>query len=570
MISKKNKGKAVSFCKTLGKLVCALLLCLWITYAVVDMFVGLDWHDAAFDKFEEIRFKKELSKRKLILPSEAEYGFSPDALVLLVRFHFATNEASVSWGGGSGFSVGDGTLVVTAAHCVRKGDPNQPTYTSEAFVLSPYYGDIFPIEILAVDQKTDIALIKPCWPGHPALQLGTEQDLPQAQALFVATRSLSERDFFQTPQAKESGGIFSRPLSGQARMERIPVTTVNGPVQSEAIVLASTRFVTNGWSGSPLLHTENTQVLGIVNAVNSKSKHDRTMVREVLGSDLSSIHHLLDQCDQNGRARKQPGPLPVISDAEQAYTLAQSCLVALSDKDQDKAFSAASHLVELRNESPMAHFLLGVTSYLKYAHHQTDHPLVSLAKQSFEKAQSLSHNDALLCAVHANFLRLLGRQEEALVQVDKAISQDPNQELALYNRLRLLAQSDPNEADKAARTLLQLNPKKTCYWFDYSIFLHINRKHKQALRAAREGVRLDPNGRAGQQLTKMLANLGRLNEAELERTYRQMLDKDSRQVRYWYWFCEYLAEYFPGEPEKAHKAIRNTSTKDSRELDAKR
>ncbi len=545
MISDKRKGKIVSICGTLGKLAVALILCLWITYAVVDMVVGLDWHDAVFDRIEEARFRKALSSRKLILPSEAEYGFSPDALVFLVRFHVGTNEASVSWAGGSGFSVGDGTLVVTAAHCVRRDDPNRSSYTSEPFILSPYHGDIFPVDILAIDEETDMAIIKPCWPGHPALELGTEQDLAQVRALYVATRSLSERDFLEPPQSQGSEGIFARPLSGQARMERVPVTTVNGPSRPEAIVLASTRFVTNGWSGSPLLHTENAQVMGIVNAVNSKSKHDRLMVREVLGPGLSSIDRLLGQCDKHGRARQQPYPLPVISDAKQAYALMQSCLVALSDRDRDKSLSAARSLVKLRQESAMAHFLLGITSYLKYDYHETDHALASLAKQSFETAQSLSNNDALMHAVHANLLRHLGRPEKALVQTNHALRLNPNQELALYNRLRLLAQSDPNEADQAARTLLQVNPEKTSYWFDYSVFLHINRQHKQALRAAREGVRRDPEGEAGQQLTKLLARLGRLNETELEQAYHQMLNKDVRHIKYWYWFCEYLAEHLP-------------------------
>jgi len=59
-----------------------------------------------------------------------------------------------------GFAIGDGTLILTAAHCVSDlDDKGSQAVSPETFVISPYYGDVFEFKILAVDKEGR--------PGHP-------------------------------------------------------------------------------------------------------------------------------------------------------------------------------------------------------------------------------------------------------------------------------------------------------------------------------------------------------------------------------------------------------------------
>jgi len=90
-----------------------------------------------------------------------------------------------------GFAVGDGTLVLTAAHCERSvSQPRSKGIVAERFVFSPYYGDLFDFEVVATDNEADIAVLRPAWKTHPALRIGTDQDLEEADQVFVCGRRM--------------------------------------------------------------------------------------------------------------------------------------------------------------------------------------------------------------------------------------------------------------------------------------------------------------------------------------------------------------------------------------------
>jgi predicted Zn-dependent protease len=511
------------------------------------------WRDG--DMIKDIRavhgrrqLRQELAQRQLTIPSEAEHGFSPDALVLLLDLGFTTS--GVHRPMGSGFVVGDGSLVLTAAHCVTQRDEeSRRIHTSVPFVVSPYYGDIFSAEVVAIDEEADIALLKPRWSGHPALQLGNEPDLIRVQELYAVTRSPSDRDYLD--RSKDTD-VLASPFSGQARMERLPVRTVTGLSRSRAIVLESTRFVTGGWSGSALLTTDNAHVIGILNSLYVRGKSGRRTIRRAQGASLRSIHALLEEHDCKAVASEPPADLPAIQDAPQAYAQVLRCCTHFNDEEMTQAFSAARELTELRNDSPLAHFLVGLCSYFLYAKDESDQAYMSLAEHSLEKALSLSDNQAVIHAVHANFLRLEKQPKRALAHVDSALAQDPNQELALYNRVTLLRHSDSAEAEKAARTLVDLQPEKARYWFNYGNILYSRGDlYDQALHAAQEAVRLDPQGKYGRLLAQTYEKLGRLDEAEAN--YLAMTE-DCACQRCWFVYANFMAHHRSEDPNALAQA----------------
>jgi len=534
------------------------LLLFPVTDHVVSNGTGLKSIRAVFSRAQ---LRRELSRRELIIPSPAEHGFSPDALVLLVDLGFSTNGVHAPMG--SGFAVGDGSLVLTAAHCVTpKDSENRRLHTSTIFAVSPYYGDVFPVEIVAIYEKADIALLRPHWSGHPALQLGTVQDLVEAQDLYALTRSASERDFLQK---SKDASVFSSPYAGQARMERLPVKTVNGLRRSQAIVMESTRFITGGWSGSALLRTDNAHVVGILASLNIKGKSSKTSMRRAQGASLRSINTLLDEHDLRGPAGKRPVSLPAISDAHEAYAQIHTCITRLRDRDLSQSFAAARKLTELRKDSVMAHFLVGLCSHLQYAKDRTDQSYLGLAEHSFEKALSISDDKALMHAVNANFLRLHKQRERALTHVDEALALDPEQELALYNRLILLMHAAPEKAEKAAKALVELHPQKARYWYDYGSILYIRTQHhEQALHAAQEAVRLDPEGKYGRLLAQTLEKLGRLDEAEAN--YLAMTG-DCACQRCWFVYAHFLLRHRSEDATalaQANEAFKQAEQEDKR------
>ena len=63
------------------------------------------------------------------------------------------------------FAIGDGTLLLTAGHCVADLQQSSgQAISGDIMVISPYYGDIFGFRIVAIDKKADLAILKPAWP----------------------------------------------------------------------------------------------------------------------------------------------------------------------------------------------------------------------------------------------------------------------------------------------------------------------------------------------------------------------------------------------------------------------
>ncbi|MGE5297445.1 MAG: tetratricopeptide repeat protein, partial [Solirubrobacterales bacterium] len=120
-------------------------------------------------------------------------------------------------------------------------------------------------------------------------------------------------------------------------------------------------------------------------------------------------------------------------------------------------------------------------------------------------------------------------------------------------RLQALETSSPQEAEVLARQLLQVDPNDAQCWWLFASVLRTLEKYPEAVEAAQKAVTLDPNASYQPRLASCLAKAGRLNDAE--KTHDEMLRLHPDRGRYWYWYAEFLLDYFPQRQDETRLTL---------------
>jgi pentatricopeptide repeat protein len=549
---------------------------------------------AAEGYIDHARLVRELRSHVLITPSEQEHGFCPDSLVLLVhwvaREHgvltFATEPAV-------GFAVGDGSLVLTAAHCL--GLPKEKDWhgaiSKQTAVLSPFYGDMFDATVVAVDPDADLAVLRPSWKGHPALPLGKPGDSNQIKQVYVATRSFNEED----PLCADQPGRGAPARHDcRARMEVVSVRAINGPGQGYLVHLGTTRYIANGWSGSPLIDMRTKAVVGVLTRLRVEQAQGRLISRTALGTNLATVSSFLRGHGLMGSALAGPAERVRPELALEAFTFAVKSVEALGPREFAARQNYLERLVDLRPDSPGVHLqmaynamALGPSSKDKKEDHQAQ------AERHLLKAIDLHPSDPRPRIMYMSLLRQHRRYAEAMTQAEAALALDANDDLALVTRVDILAETDPNRWLDAARALTEKVPDKAYAWFRYSLALRLQRRFDEAERAVRKATDLDPNeGESWWTLADLLRSQERFSEAveaaqkavdldpndisefrprlanclskagqlkEAEQVYQLMLCKHPQRAYYWFWYAEHLVDHYTGRPEQVRQALERAS-----------
>ena len=470
-------------------------------------------------------------------------GLDPRAIVVLGYLdHRQGLTATAKWPRVA-FAIGDGTLLLTAAHCVDDfQESSRQAVSTDIVVISPYYGDVFDFDIVAMDKQADVAILRAPWPSHPALTLATEEELLAARNILIAGR----------PQTKR--------VSQDLQTELLPVFDVNEAVPSRAVRLRGTRLVARGWSGSAMLIPETGKVAGVLGQLNERPVRRvwffRLKQSDAMGCSVRPIYSLLRKHGLETVALQRPGLLEPIPDSERAFSCALDYFQALFENDSGKLTASGVELARLRPRSVQSHLLMGMAAMVR-----KDDSLVpseeqfDLAESSYKKALEIEPNHAHAHAIYGNFLIIRGRNAEALVQSDAALAIDPNNRLALFNRLILLP---PAQRKDTAERLIAMDPNDPSYWFHYgAALLHLGQRG-EALHAARKAVDLDPNGLFYGGLGDALSGLGRVDEAEP--CYRRMTERCGCE-QCWYRYAVFLAEH---REQKVDEALQALKTAESR------
>jgi len=476
----------------------------------------------------------------------------PNAIVLLTYMGRKQHGGIVSWPRVA-FAIGDGTILLTAAHCVNDllGSPKQ-AISREVLVISPYYGDVYNCEILAVDSEADVAILKAAWPAHPALALAGENEFKAAKRIAIASR----------PSEKPKKQPYR--LGRQIRAEILPVLALNEKKPRQTIVLKGTRSVVEGWSGSALVLPESGKVAGVLARLQPVKARLLGLLKiplrkDAAGCGVRPIWSLLRKHELESVARRHPAGFEPVRDAPLAFSGTMDYLEALLNRDTDKQVDIARELVAGRPQSVHAYLFLAFSANLR-AHERGSEPesFLALAESSYHQALRLEPNSAYAHAAYGSYLMNRGRNREALAQTESALAIDPNDHLAIVNRLVILGATDPGEAEEFGGQLIEKDPNNARYWYYYGTALSKLGRYEQALTAAQKAVKLDPKGLYEGGLADALARLDRLDEAEP--LYKKMTKACGCQ-RCWFRYARFLTNHRSDKLDEAQKALDMASSK---------
>jgi tetratricopeptide (TPR) repeat protein len=513
------------------------------------------------DALRQTSLDQELRARRLITLSEEEHGFSPRALVVLA-YMAKRQEGVIFKYPRIGFAIGDGSLVLTAAHCVDDfNEPGRHATSRDTVLISPHYGDVYDFKVVAADYEADVAILEPAWDRHPALRLGTLADLKTADQLIVAGRSPNSNDFLENPERK-TGRPYR--FKQQARGEQLPLVSFDDSQFNPVIRLRGTRYVMPGWSGSALVVPESGAVVGITTRIHQSRKGKTWRRRDALGASISSIERLLRENDLLDRARMPEPALDEIDDANQLFCLGLKYVEAGWNRDWQQTVQIGRELVAHRPHSPMAHQLLAYAGSTRF-HLQNDANDLAEFEASYQRSVSLAPDNARFHATYGNFLYKQERYSEARPVIEKALSLDPDHELALVDRLGILSKTDVDNAPRAGQALVIKDPNNPHYWFYYSRALVAAKQDEQALEAAEKAVALNPEGLYRGHLAMTQERSGQMEQALSN--YRDMIETCKCQ-QCWFQYTQFLVRRYPTDPNKletAEAAFAQVANKDQRQ-----
>ncbi|MCF7955029.1 MAG: tetratricopeptide repeat protein [Phycisphaerae bacterium] len=538
------------------KLLFAVLLLLYACTSFAGDPVPRNWNASG-------ELTKLLESRELVFASEAFEGLRSDAVVMLGYFKRHQNQTTTS-GPRVAFAIGDGTLLVTAAHCIADFDNEESQAVSrEIVVISPYYGDIFGFEIAAVDKDADLAILKVHWNGHPALELADEEELAKAKKLITVGYP---PPFIANSNNDVAGIDMPFKLSRTVNSEELPLKRLTDKGPEHAIALIGTRYIGPGWSGSAMVLPNTGKVAGVVCNLSpirgSKtlkifgipifSKKNIMVARNASGCSVSSIRNLIKKDGLQEAAYSTPAQYDSIKDSAVAFSTIIEYIEGYLFSDMDMALAAGKKLTALRPESTKSQLFLAEVAQNSYTKDSTRKELLPLVEESYQKALRLDPNSAVGHAGFASFLKTEGRYDQGLAETEKALAIDKNNQLALVTRMGLLLKDDPSQAEELAARLTSTYPKVAHYWYTYSSILRSLDKFQESLKAAQKAVELQPDGLFSGEPACAYEGLRQYDEAE--KYYEKMSIDCGCQHCLWE-YSRFLVRHRPEKLQQAQKAL---------------
>jgi len=161
---------------------------------------------------------------------ETAFSSVRDSVVIVLALD--TNDAPVA--SGSGTLIGDGSLILTCAHCLER-------YATPA-IRTPGTNEARPVTAVHVDPQSDIAVLRASHPIGPAASLGRSAVVAIGQEAFVVG----------FPLGISSHKALSAHIAGFEPADGFDLIRIDASVN-------------HGNSGGPLFDT-NGRVIGVVNA----------------------------------------------------------------------------------------------------------------------------------------------------------------------------------------------------------------------------------------------------------------------------------------------------------------
>ncbi|MHC5199998.1 MAG: trypsin-like peptidase domain-containing protein, partial [Planctomycetota bacterium] len=437
-------------------------------------------------------------------------AIDPNAFVYILNMGISGN--SIEYKGlRNGFAIGDGQYILTAAHCVEDFE-NTNQILRQPMVISPYYGDVFEAEIVAADKENDIAILKPAWDAHPALELETSDE-------WKINETLTITGYPPPPPSRGGNGTISR----QILSEEVPLESASGKSVREVLV-GPVSYAGVGWSGSPFISSQTGKVVGIFCRYDTYQykKYYFFKKKKILhsGPAVESIRQLLDgHLIHHGKCDKSISHL----NNRGRFEWILNYLDTLKPDNATQSQKVIKKVCDKMPDSGLLHIIAGWAF---------DPPQ---DEQYFQKALETAPNSTLVQSAYGQHLFAYNSPQKAAEQFQIVTERDPNHIFAFHGLLSALVKTDPNAAQILGQQLTQRWGKNAGFHFEYAKAFRAKNKRKDELPMLQKAIELCKEGEVPYVYQSYLAASLMANKQyeESEQAYKKLLETHECESCWW-------------------------------------
>jgi serine protease Do len=205
---------------------------------------------------------------------------------------------------GSGFAVGDGTLVVTGAHVVPGAAEVEAL--ARLSVLIPrdgQSGDTRAARVVTVDRAHDLALLKIDGPALPALTLAETDSAQQGQAVVLLGFPIGGALGFSTVVHQGIVAAITHAALPAETSRQLDARGIAHIRRADFVMLQLDAIAYPGNSGGPLLDAATGNVVGVMSMVLIKGGRESALSAPTGISYAIPVRHLHDLLARAAAAR---------------------------------------------------------------------------------------------------------------------------------------------------------------------------------------------------------------------------------------------------------------------------
>ena len=459
---------------------------------------------------------------------------SDDCLVIILSTTPAEGHA------GTGFAIGDGTLVVTAYHVVAEASAEgQHRMLGVVKIVSPYLGQCSYAQVVAVSKQHDLVMFKVPWKGHPAFELADDRELLQAADLetigMVSIVSAIPAEFDRPFPPSFSVGRAILEIDFVAVRQQVP----------QFISLAGRAQLGPGWSGAPMILPGTRKAAGCFVRLN-KSVSDGQLTSQ--GPALAQARRLAAENDQLQSLAAPESLLAREADGYQVARLFLQAHKALVRNDYQKASTRTEELLTLRPQTPIFHILAA-----QLQEKQEDY---KKAEAYYRSALELDSETPTIRMMYGQFLlqRDPNRALDTLEGLWEYERMRPWLALIMWNDLQREQIIDDHHI-QLLQEALTVEPGNAYLWFNLGAAQLQLGQTDEGFESMTRAVDLFPErGSLRGQLARLLEDAGRLDEAEGH--FRRLLQIEPGNAVVHVWLARFLSRHRPEAREEALKEAR--------------
>ncbi len=469
----------------------------------------------------------------IFTPAQETVKINPEDSIVLIISNPPSGKRS-----GNGFVIGDGTLVVTAYHLAfEESEQGGHQMAGLIKVFSPYLGDECDGEIIAADRALDLAIIKVSWLGHPSLKLVADEKITL----------LKEVEIIGMPEvilgfASDVNEPFGEGLDFHNEHLLIDFVAIRQQIPG-FISLSGVGELGPGWSGSPILIPETTEVIGCFVRVHRSGQEPLS----AQGPSISQVKLFAERAGQMKSLVPMREILSRPSDGIEVFLLILKTYHNYLRDEYNLAFKHAQKLMDVRSESAFVYSLAASSAEKQNKTEQ--------AEKFYQKALELDTEGTTAKFYYARFLseRQPDKSLEILEQLWQLKRYKSYSAMLMYNIF--FERGEYKRCSEFLDEAVKINPDNAYLWFSLGASQFYMGEADNAVTSMARAVELFPErGPFRGQLARMMEQTGKLEGAE--KHYRELLNIEPDNPVVHFWLAQFLAKHKPDAHEEALKEAK--------------